>query len=255
MALFHRKVATPKLPPKERMPSHVAIIMDGNGRWAKARGLPRIEGHRQGVLAVERILNLCKEIGIRYLTLYCFSNENWKRPRPELDFLMGLLKTYLIKQSESLVAQGVRLQIIGRREGLSSEVLEIMDRTVELSSKSDQFTLCLAINYGSRQEMVDAIRSIATQVKAGDLSPDDINESTIQNALYTRGTPDPDLVIRTSGEMRLSNFLLWQISYSELWVTKKLWPEFSREDFIEAIHDFATRQRRFGGVDSDESSS
>jgi len=249
MALFRRKVDKQNLPPQERMPRHVAIIMDGNGRWAQSRGLPRIEGHRQGAKAVERTLDTCKEIGIPYLTLYCFSNENWKRPKPELDFLMGLLKSYLTQQSETLVAQGIRLRIIGRREGLPEDVLEIMDRAVSISAQGNRFTLCLAINYGSRQEWVDTVRALGHQIKAGTLDPDEIDESTLAQSLYTHDMPDPDLVIRTSGEMRLSNFLLWQISYSELWVTKKLWPEFSREDFLDAVIDFAHRNRRFGAVD------
>ncbi len=250
MAFFRRKAARKELPPPERRPHHVAIIMDGNGRWAQARGLPRIEGHRQGANSVRTAMETCSELGIRYLTLYCFSNENWKRPKPELEFLMGLLKAYLMQQSETLVTNGIRLQVIGRREGLPPDVLEIMDRAVEISSRGDRFTLCLAINYGSRQEIVDASRTIAHAACQGDLDAASIDESTVENALYTRGIPDPDLVIRTSGEMRLSNFLLWQISYSELWVTKKPWPEFGREDLIEAVIDFAQRNRRFGGVDT-----
>jgi undecaprenyl diphosphate synthase len=165
---------------------------------------------------------------------------------------MGLLKTYLTQQAATLAAEGVRLKVIGRREGLPADVLEIMDRAVENSSQTKGFTLCLAINYGSRQELVDAIRNIAGQVESGTLSPSQIDEAAIDRALYTQGMPDPDLVIRTSGELRLSNFLLWQISYSELWVTKKLWPEFRREDLIEAIIDFANRDRRFGAVDSSD---
>ena len=163
---------------------------------------------------------------------------------------MGLLKTYLMQQSETLVAQGIRLKVIGRRDGLPADVLEIMDQAVAISALADQFTLCLAINYGSRQELVDAIRSLANRVQDGTLRTDEIDEATIGQALYTHGIPDPDLVIRTSGELRLSNFLLWQISYSELWVTEKLWPEFSREDFVEAVIDFANRNRRFGAVDA-----
>lgn len=252
MALFRRKAVQTDLPSREQMPRHVAIIMDGNGRWAQSRGLPRIEGHRQGAKTVERILQACKELGVSYLTLYCFSSENWKRPKPELEFLMGLLKTYLTQQAATLAAEGVRLKVIGRREGLPADVLEIMDRAVENSSQTKGFTLCLAINYGSRQELVDAIRNIAGQVESGTLSPSQIDEAAIDRALYTQGMPDPDLVIRTSGELRLSNFLLWQISYSELWVTKKLWPEFRREDLIEAIIDFANRDRRFGAVDSSD---
>jgi undecaprenyl diphosphate synthase len=253
MAFFRRKVSENTLPPRDRMPRHVAIIMDGNGRWAQARGLPRIEGHRQGAKTVERILDICKELGIPNLTLYCFSNENWKRPKSELEFLMGLLKAYLTQQSQTLVAQGIQLKVIGRREGLPSDVLDIMDRAIEISQHGTQFTLCLAINYGSRQEMVDAIRNIASKVQVGELAASQIDEATIGEALYTHGIPDPDLVIRTSGELRLSNFLLWQISYSELWVTPKLWPEFSREDFLEAMIAYSRRDRRFGAIDADTS--
>jgi undecaprenyl diphosphate synthase len=255
MVLFRRKVANTELPARERMPRHIAIIMDGNGRWANARGLPRIEGHRQGAHAVERALDTCRDLGIPYLTLYCFSNENWKRPQAELDFLMGLLRSYLTKQTESLVAKGVRLKIVGRREGLPADVLSIMDHAVRISADAKPFTLCLAINYGSRQEIVDAVRHIADQVHSGTLLPSEIDEPILEQSLYTHGIPDPDLVIRTSGEMRLSNFLLWQISYSELWVTDKLWPEFGRDDLLEAIVDFAHRHRRFGGVDPDHPSS
>jgi len=234
-----------------RIPQHVAIIMDGNGRWAQSRGMPRIEGHRQGAQSVRVALEACQELGIPYLTLYCFSNENWKRPKNELDFLMGLLKSYLTQQSETLVKNRTRLRFIGRREGLPTDVLEILDRALEQSKNGDRFTLCLAINYGARQEMVDAVRAIARRVQAGECRPDEIDETTIQESLYTRGIPDPDLVIRTSGELRLSNFLLWQISYSELWVTDKQWPEFGREDLLEAVRQFSQRDRRFGGIETE----
>lgn len=230
------------------VPKHVAIIMDGNGRWAQARGLPRIEGHRQGAQSVRRACEVCVEVGVKVLTLYCFSSENWKRPKEELNFLMGLLKQFLIQESKTLVEKNIRLSVIGRRDGLPSDVLEEMDRAIAKSENMTGLELCLAINYGSRQEITDAVRSIAQKVQTGTLSPDKIDESTISQHLYTAKLPDPDLLIRTSGELRLSNYLLWQISYSELWITKRAWPEFSREDFLSAIEDYSKRHRRFGGL-------
>jgi undecaprenyl diphosphate synthase len=231
-----------------RVPNHIAVIMDGNGRWAQARGMPRIEGHRRGATTVRRISEACRELGVSYLTLYCFSNENWKRPQEELSFLMGLLKTYLIQERPTLLKNDIRLTIIGRREGIPDEVLSEMDRSVELSKNGKSLTLCLAINYGSRQEIVDAIRALATDVQSGDLHPDSIDEAAVANRLYTAGVPDPDLLIRTSGEMRISNYLLWQISYSEIWITEKSWPEFEKEDLVRAIVDYNKRDRRFGGI-------
>lgn len=232
------------------MPAHVAMIMDGNGRWAQARGLPRIEGHRRGADTVRTMIEYCCELKIQCLTLYCFSNENWKRPAQELDFLMSLLKQYLIQERPMMMRNNVRLKVIGRREGLPADVIQEMDVSLAATAANKGLTLCLAINYGARQELVDAVQAIATSVKSGSLRPESIDESTIQNHLYTQGMPDPDLLIRTSGEMRISNFLLWQISYSELWITPKSWPEFSREDFRDALQHFAKRQRRFGGLDS-----
>ena len=222
--------------------------MDGNGRWAQAQGLPRVEGHRRGADTVQRILEACGRLGIEYLTLFCFSNENWKRPQAELDFLMRLLRQYLIQERPTLMKNNIRLKIIGRRDGLPAEVLEEMDRSVAASAQNTALTLCLAINYGARQELVDAVRAIATEVKNGHLDIDDIDETKIGDRLYTADMPDPDLLIRTSGEMRISNFLLWQISYSELWVTPKAWPEFSDDDFDLALAEYANRQRRFGGL-------
>ena len=231
-----------------RMPKHIAVIMDGNGRWAQARGMPRVEGHRRGANTVRRISEACRELGVSYLTLYCFSNENWKRPKEELSFLMSLLKTYLIQERPTLIKNDIRLTIIGRREGIPDEVQTEMDRSVELSKNGKALTLCLAINYGSRQEIVDAVRSIANKVQAGELEPAAIDETMIASQLYTAGMPDPDLLIRTSGEMRISNYLLWQISYSELWITDKPWPEFDKDDLIQAISDYNQRDRRFGGL-------
>jgi undecaprenyl diphosphate synthase len=254
MAIFGRKKQVDKdsgsllaIDP-ERLPKHIAIIMDGNGRWAKSRGLPRIEGHRQGADSVDIALTTCGELGIPHLTLYCFSNENWKRPKNELDFLMGLLKTYLINQTKRLIANGVRLMVIGRRDGLSQDVLDVMEQAIDRCKAGTKQTLVLAINYGARQEIVDAVREISRDVAKGKLSPEDITETTISNHLYTNSIPDPDLLIRTSGELRISNFLLWQISYSEIWITPKAWPEFGKTDLIEAVNDYVKRDRRFGGL-------
>jgi undecaprenyl diphosphate synthase len=230
------------------VPAHIAIIMDGNGRWAQSRGLPRVEGHRRGAQSVRRISEACRELGVRYLTLYCFSHENWKRPKEELDFLMGLLKTFLVQERPTLIKNDIRLAIIGRREGIPLDVQTEMDRSLEASKDGKSLTLCLAINYGSRQEILDSVLAIVAKVQSKELSSEDIRESTIAEHLYTAGMPDPDLLIRTSGEMRISNYLLWQISYSELWITKKAWPEFDKPDLMQAIQDYHQRDRRFGGI-------
>ncbi|MEX2558940.1 MAG: polyprenyl diphosphate synthase, partial [Pirellulales bacterium] len=187
-------------------------------------------------------------LGIGHLTLYCLSSENWKRPRHELEFLMHLLEQYLVEERTTLARENVRLNVIGRREGIPDNVLGEMDKTIQMSSSNTGLRLCLAINYGARLEMADAVRSIAEQVRAGLLEPDEISEQTVRDNLYTAGMPDPDLLIRTAGEMRVSNFLLWQISYAELWVTEHCWPEFRESDLHAAIRDFAARDRRFGGL-------
>ena len=232
----------------DRLPRHVAIIMDGNGRWAKSRGLPRIEGHRQGVESVRTIVTESAKLGLEQLTLYCFSNENWKRPRPELELLMGLLQWYVVAERREIMRQEIQFCTIGRTDRLSPKIMSEVEKTIEASQANRGLRLCLALDYGSRQEIVEAVRKIAVQVQAGTLSPSSIEESTIAEHLDTAGMPDPDLVIRTSGELRLSNFLLWQISYAELWVTQKTWPDFRAPDFHEALRDFATRNRRFGGL-------
>ncbi len=193
-------------------------------------------------------MEACRDFGVEVLTLYCLSSENWKRPADELEFLMALLKTYLIAERENLVKNNLRLKIIGRRDRLPEEVQQEMDQTVELCSQNTGMTLCLAINYGARAELVDAIQTIAERIQAGEIKPEDIDEELIGQSLYTSKLPDPDLLIRTSGEMRISNFLLWQISYAEIYVTQTLWPEFGRADLRAAIRDFATRNRRFGGL-------
>jgi undecaprenyl diphosphate synthase len=231
-----------------RLPRHVAIIMDGNGRWAQQRGLPRIEGHRRGVRSVRSTIEECCRLGIEQLTLYCLSVENWKRPQAELDFLMTLLHEYLVAERAEIMEQNIRFTTIGRREGLSVEVLREIDENVRVSRDNTGMVLCLAINYGSRTELVDAVRYLADLARQGKLDPDAIDETTISDALYTGGMPDPDLLIRTAGEMRVSNFLLWQISYAELWVTPRCWPEFDEATLRQALGDYAARERRFGGL-------
>jgi undecaprenyl diphosphate synthase len=231
-----------------KLPRHIAIIMDGNGRWAQSRGLPRIEGHRRGVKSVRTVVEECARLGIEQLTLYCLSSENWKRPRLELDFLMSLLEQYVIEERSEIMRQDLVFGMIGRREGLSEGVLREVRKTIDCSCDNSGMRLCLAVNYGSRAEILDAVRSLARDVAAGRLSPEEISEDDISQRLYTAGMPDPDLLIRTAGEMRVSNFLLWQISYAELWVTEKCWPEFRSPDLREALRDFAERDRRFGGL-------
>jgi len=234
--------------PLEKRPRHIAVIMDGNGRWAERQGLPRIEGHRRGVASVRRTTEECARLGIEQLTLFCLSSENWKRPQRELDFLMHLLEQYMIEERTTIMEQSIRVSVIGRREGIPEEVLREMDKTAALTRDNSGLRLCLAINYGARSELVDAIRRIAEKVKAGMLRPDQLREETLSEHLYTAGMPDVDLLIRTAGEMRVSNFLLWQISYAEIWVTEACWPEFDERQLHLAICDFAARDRRFGGL-------
>jgi len=234
---------------RSRWPKHIAVIMDGNGRWASQQGLPRSEGHRQGSHSVQNIVEYCARIGIEALTLYCLSNENWKRPDTELQFLMHLLGHYMIEERERLSRNNIRLHVLGRRDGIPDDVWEKMEETKRLTESNEGLTLCLAINYGSRQEIVDAIQLIAYKVKSGELQPDQIDETLIDSHLYTSGIPDPDLLIRTAGEMRISNYLLWQISYSEIWVTDKCWPEFGEQDLQLAIDNYASRSRKYGGLE------
>ncbi len=230
------------------LPRHIAIIMDGNGRWAKRQGLPRIRGHEAGAKTVRQIVTHCAKLKIEALTLFSFSTENWKRPPDEVEFLMGLYAEYLIAERETVMGNNVRFLHVGRRAGLPQNVLDEMDETVAMSHGNTGLKLCLALNYGSRDEIVDAVRSIALKVRDGQLHPGQIDEMTISNALYTAGLPDPDLLIRTANERRISNFLLWQISYAELYVCEKLWPEFTPLDLDAAITDFSNRERRFGGI-------
>jgi undecaprenyl diphosphate synthase len=231
-----------------KLPRHVAVIMDGNGRWARAQGKERMEGHARGAKSVDVVTEECCRLGLGQLTLYCLSSENWKRPKPEIDFLMALLKQYLLAERKKILDQNIRFTVIGRREGLPHEVLAEIDENERLTRDNTGLTLCLAINYGSRAEIVDAVRAIASRVKRGELDPAAIDEATVCDSLYTAGMPDPDLLIRTAGEMRVSNYLLWQISYAELWVTPKFWPEFDAAVLHEALRDYARRERRFGGL-------
>ncbi|HZU34451.1 MAG TPA: isoprenyl transferase [Gemmataceae bacterium] len=231
-----------------RLPRHIAIIMDGNGRWARRRGYPRIEGHRRGVQSVRATVEECCRLGIDQLTLYCLSAENWKRPQLELDFLMKLLRQYLIEERVEIMDQNIRFTTIGRRDRLPANVLREMDENIRISANNTGTTLCLAINYGGRTEVVDAVRALAERVQQGTLTPEQIEEATVNEALYTTGMPDPDLLIRTAGEMRVSNFLLWQISYAELWVTERCWPDFDVATLHDALRNFGSRERRFGGL-------
>ncbi|MDC0265675.1 isoprenyl transferase [Mariniblastus sp.] len=234
----------------EKIPRHVAMIMDGNGRWAQRQELPRVRGHQQGAKTARLITEECARLGIKQLTLYCLSSENWKRPEDELEFLMFLLSQYMIQERETMMENNIRLEIIGRRERVPADVQTEMDKSLEMTSGNTGTCLCLAINYGGRAEIVDAVRQITSEVAAGKLDASEITETTVSDHLYTAGMSDPDLLIRTAGEMRISNYLLWQISYAEMWVTDKMWPEFSIADFHQAIGDFSTRNRRFGGLNS-----
>ena len=230
------------------MPAHVAVIMDGNGRWATRKGLPRVAGHREGVKAARAIVRAADAIGLRYLTLYAFSTENWSRPKPEVSMLMTLLERAIVDELPELMERNVRLRVIGRPSGVPLPVRRGIDHVVNATKANTGLALLMAFNYGGRDELLDAFRALARRVRAGELQPEDITESHVSAALYTEGVPDPDLLIRTSGEMRISNFLLWQIAYTELWMTKTLWPDFGAADLYRAVVDFQQRSRRFGGV-------
>lgn len=243
-----------------KVPRHIAIILDGNGRWAEQRGLPRPEGHVRGSAIVESIVEAASQYKIERLTLYCFSSENWKRPQEEVDALMQLLKFYLTEQRATLMKNNIRLRVVGRREGIPKDVLETIDQTLDLTAENTGLTLALAVNYGSRAELVDATRAMVVKLldpqmrqqeleKAGVTSIEElIDENYIASHLYESDAPDPDLFIRTGGEQRLSNYLLWQLSYAELWFTDVLWPDFSPKELAEALRWYQARQRRFGGL-------
>lgn len=232
----------------KRIPVHIAIIMDGNGRWAKKRDLPRTAGHEAGVESVRDIVKTASEIGIKFLTLYTFSVENWKRPHEEVAALMRLLTKTTRREIDELNKNNVRLITTGRIDGLSYARRKVLDLAVKKTKKNTGLVLNLALNYGGRTEIIDAVKAIALGVKSGHIHPGEINEALFSNYLYTTGLPDPDLLVRTSGEMRISNFLLWQTSYTEMYITKVLWPDFGRKDFLEAIIEFQRRERRFGKV-------
>ncbi len=241
------RIATAGLKP-EQLPRHIAVIMDGNGRWAQRRGLPRIMGHRKGIQSVRAVVEEGCRLDLDQLTLYCLSVENWKRPPRELNFLMRLLRHFLVVERNELLDQNVRLTMIGRREGLPAEVLDEFERTAEMTAANDGMILCLAVNYGGRTEISDAARRLAEDVQAGRVDPDQVDESLFASYLGTAGMNDPDLLIRTAGEMRISNFLLWQISYAEIWITPTLWPDFRGDDLLLACREFAARERKFGGL-------
>ncbi len=230
------------------LPRHVAVIMDGNGRWAGTRNLPRIAGHREGVKAARETVRAAGRIGIQYLTLYAFSSENWTRPVDEVDFLMRLLETSVDAELPELVQNNVRLRVVGEAATLSAGVLRSVERAMRATEGNSGLTLLIALNYGGRRELVRAIRALAARVTRGELAPEAIDEADIAGALDTAGVPDPDLLIRTSGEFRLSNFLLWQVAYTELLVVPTLWPDFSPRDLYLGIADYQRRSRRFGGL-------
>ena len=230
------------------LPSHVAVIMDGNGRWAKKRMMNRIKGHEKGSQAVRSIVSTARELGIGTLTLYAFSTENWARPRTEVKALMMLLKQFLVSERDELAAQNICLKILGQKEKLPADVVEAADKTMELTRNNQGMVLNLALSYGSRQEITFAVQALALKVKSGQLQPHQITEQMISDHLYTGQMPDPDLIIRTSGEYRLSNFMLWQAAYSELYITDTLWPDFTKDEFLEILMNFQKRDRRFGQV-------
>lgn len=229
-------------------PRHVAVIMDGNGRWAKLRGLPRAAGHRQGAEAAKRVVRAAAELGIPYITLYSFSAENWSRPEQEVDDLMNLLRTYLRSEVADLHEQGARLRVIGDRSRLARDIVELIEHTERLTADNKAITVVIALSYGSRQEIAEAARTLAHDVLEGRLQPHDIDVDAVEARLFTHGMPDPDVVIRTSGEKRLSNFLSWQAAYAELVFVDRLWPDFAKRDLEAALEEFYRRERRYGGA-------
>jgi undecaprenyl diphosphate synthase len=231
-----------------RLPRHVAVIMDGNGRWARARHLPRVEGHRAGIASVRATVETAARLGLEGLTLYAFSTENWKRPRLEVLTLMTLLKEYLKRELQTLLDNDIRFRVVGRIDGLDSTVVTALKEAIARTERCRGMIFNVALNYSGRAEIADAARELAAEVAAGTLRPEEIDEDKISSRLYTAGLPDPDLLIRTSGEMRVSNFLLWQIAYAEIYVTPVLWPDFRCRHFLEALAEFQLRERRYGGV-------
>jgi len=236
--------------PKDKLPNHIAFIMDGNGRWAKERNLPRLMGHREGALVVERISETAFNWGIKYLTFFAFSTENWKRPREEVEGLMILLDESIDKFKDKLIKNNIRLKVIGNIEALPDYLQRRIKYVIEESKNGMDRTLTIALNYGGRWDILEAIKKIFNEVKSGNFSLDNLNENTFSSFLSTYDIPDPDLLIRTSGEFRISNFLLWQLAYTELWFTQKYWPDFNEEDLKLACIEFSRRKRRFGGLDN-----
>jgi len=230
------------------VPRHVAVIMDGNGRWAQQKGLPRLAGHEQGSKSIRQCVEACMETGVEYLTLYAFSSENWKRPALEVNGLMLLLERFLNEKKEEMLREGVRLRAIGRLDDLPPPCRKKLDEVIAATAHNSRLHVILALSYSGRVEILDAVKSIVSDASAGTIDASSITPELISSRLYTAGIPDPDLLIRTSGEMRISNFLLWQLSYTEIHVTRKLWPDFQKADFLEALEDFRNRSRRFGGV-------
>jgi len=228
-----------------RLPRHVAVIMDGNGRWARQRNLPRIEGHRAGAKSVQELVETSTRLGIEYLTLYAFSKENWKRPQAEVSTLWKLMEEYLKKEDKTLIKNNIRLQVIGQIGALPESARGELKRVMELTKQNDRLTVVAALNYGGRAEIVDAVKKLAADP---DFNPAELNEDLFSRYLYTAGIPDPDLLIRTSGELRISNFLLWQVAYAEIWITEKFWPDFRRRELLQAICDYQMRERRFGDI-------
>ncbi len=231
-----------------KLPAHVAIIMDGNGRWAKKRLLNRINGHEKGSDTVRSVVRTCREIGISYLTLYAFSTENWQRPKTEVGALMTLLKNFLHSEKKEMVENDIRLRVIGQVDRLPEKVQQALQQTMSATKDNSAMTLVLALSYGGRAEIIRMVQEVAKQIKLGEIDPDSITAELVADHLYTRDIPDPDLLIRTSGEMRISNFLLWQIAYTEIFVTPTLWPDFSRDELLEILKDYQNRERRFGQV-------
>lgn len=248
MFFLRKKKSRAVLEHKDKIPVHIAVVMDGNGRWAEKRGLPRKAGHREGANTLKRIVTECDAIGVRYLTAYAFSTENWNRPKDEVDALMSLLLEFLKNADKELAGKNIRILVIGDTERLSDEIRREITRVVSNTSANTGLSLVIALNYGGRCEIASAAARIARDVKDGRISPQDVDEKLFSEYLYTKGIPDPDLVIRPSGENRLSNFLLWQSSYSEFWYSNILWPDFSRNDLHEAISEFQRRNRRYGGL-------
>ncbi len=234
--------------PQKEIPRHIAIIMDGNGRWAAARGLPRREGHHAGAESVEEVLRACGDLGVDYLTLYAFSSENWKRPQSEIDALMGLLAHFLEAKTDELVENNIKLQVIGQWQRLPEESQKQLRRSMERTAGNDGLTLVVALSYGSREEIVHAARTLMRKAISGELSPEELDDKIFARHLYTHDLPDPDLLIRTSGECRVSNFLLWQISYAEIVIAEVFWPDFRRPHLEAAIGEYQRRHRRFGGL-------